>query len=234
VSLELSRQDGLSASGRYKAIAVVSSFSPTDYLIGIIKDAELTHHNVLVTLPGKGKIAILAEHGEYHTDVPDSDMEEFCQASATLFQTSRLASKDVASLRDSSTAKHIKNLLWLAGFHASQGRLVESRSSSDTVHEYDVIQFTQWPNLSRLPTTPNTMRIFALLMRHPSAIMLIHRKLRIQPQEVYQVYSAACAAGFVSVVSNHMGQAENDASEQAQSVQARSLLGSLFAKIAGL
>lgn len=237
--LKRPNQENTKVSGYAEELASDSYFSLSDYFIGIVKDAVSAQHNVRVTLPGKGGIVILAAHGEYHTNLLDSEMEEFCRASATLFQTSQLAKKDVDLLRESSTAKNIKSLLWLAGYYASQGRLVGSRSSCDSahehlVHEYDVVQFTHWPNLSRLPTTPNTMRIFALLTQRPSAIILIHRKLRIEPQEVYQVYSAACAAGFVSVLSNHMGQAEIDASVPTQPVPARGILGSLFAKIAGL
>lgn len=233
MSLEII-QDDIGVSGITEELVTGRSFSPNDYLIGIVKDAVSAHHNVRVTLPGKGDIAILAAHGEYHANVPASDMEEFCRASATLFHTARLANNDVASLRESSTGKNIRDLLWCAGFYASQGRLIESRSSCEEVHEYDVIQFTQWPNLSRLPTTPNTMRIFALLTLRPSAIMLIHRKLHIAPQEVYQVYSAACAAGLVRVVSDHMQQAEIDNAEHTRSPEVRNLLGLLFAKISGL
>lgn len=236
MSLDLLNKDDQKLSGTNNEPASGGSFSPSEYLVGIVKDAMSAHHDVRVSLPGKGDIIILPAHGEYHANVPDSGMEELCRAPAALFKTSRLAAGDVAQLREASTARRLKDLLWFAAFHASQGRLVQSRSSCEPVHEYDVIQFTQWPNLSRLPTTPNTMRIFALLTLRPSAIMLIHRKLRIQPHEVYQVYSAACAAGFVSVISNHMRQAEIDKDEQLQPppVPARSMLGSLFAKIAGL
>ncbi len=236
MTLELLNKDDPKLSGANKEAASGGSFSPSEYLVGIVKNAVSAQHDVRISLPGKGDVIILPAHGEYHGNVPESGMEEFCQAPAALFKTTRLAPGDVAQLREASAAKRLRDLLWLAAFHASQGRLVQSRSSCEPVHEYDVIQFTRWPNLSRLPTTPNTMRIFALLTLRPSAIMLIHRKLRIPPREVHQVYSAACAAGFVNVISNHMGQAEIDKDEQLQAAPApaRSILGSLFAKIAGL
>ncbi len=207
----------------------INTFAPADYFLGIAKRAVASGENVRIALPGEGEIALLPMRGECHTNV--SDMAEFCQAPAALFKTTLLADADPAAL---GPAKNIKDLMWQAAFHASQGRLAEYRRNGEIVHVYDVIQLQHWPNLSRLPTTPNTMRICALLARQPSSIKLVSRKLGIEPEEVYQVYSAACAAGTIKVISANLAQEIQDDAEGKTQLPERGILRSLFAKIAGL
>ena len=103
--------------------------------------------------------------------------------------------------------------------------------------KFDVVQFRRWPNLTRLPKTPNTMRICALLTRYPMTIMLVHRKLGIEKKELYQTISAAYCAGIANVISHSPQGAANESVEDiALNVpeQKRNLLQSLFSKITGL
>ncbi|HEY5995222.1 MAG TPA: hypothetical protein VIU46_11565 [Gallionellaceae bacterium] len=217
----------------YLAEDKVDYFSPADYFLGVVKHAVASNQNVRATLRGKGDISILPARNEYYANVPN--MAEFCQAPASQIETKELNKDEVVHLSDTGMPRNIKDLLWQAAFHASQGRLVESRVNGESVHLYDVIQFHHWPNLTRLPKTQNTMRICALLTRTPSSIMLVHRKLGIEPGEVHQVYSAACSAGLVNKVSGHLAQAYiDDTNDGHEPVLEHSLFHSLFAKIKGL
>jgi len=207
-------------------------FSPKGYFVGIAKDVVASQSNMRIELPGNGTVVMLPGRHEYYASVPN--MVEFCQTSAKDFKKTPLKN-DTAD--DFGRARHIGELLWQAAFHASQGRLIESASNGEAVHIYDVIRFTSWPNLTRLPKTANTMRICALLTRHPSSIMLVSRKLGIESEEVFQVYSAACSSGIVNVISNHMGRADTQAGVEDVEIehgQEHGLLHSLFAKISGL
>ena len=211
----------------------VEYFSPAEYFLGIAKHAVASRQDVRAALPGMGEVAILPSLNEYIADVPD--MREFCQAPVSHFNTTSLSREDISRVTAAGKPRNIKDLLWQAAFHASQGRLVESRVNGEAVHLFDVIGFHHWPNLTRLPMSQNSMRICALLTRQPSSIMLVHRKLGIQPEEVYQVYSAACSAGLVNVVSNHMAQAElEDANVGSEPTPQHGLIRSLFNKVAGL
>ncbi len=121
--------------------------------------------------------------------------------------------------------------MWQAAFHASQGRLIEGCS------KYDVVRFRRWPNLSRLPKSPNTTRICALLTRHATTIMLAHRRLGADKEEIYQTYAAAYCAGLVTMVSRNpqaaSGAGSAEPTEEAPATQ-RNLLRLLFAKISRL
>lgn len=208
-------------------------FSSGEYLLGILKRAIASQSNVEISLGTMGNVSLFPSVGVYFASA--SDMPEFCRAPASRFKTTAL-SKDICEPRHhASSARNISEILWQAAFHASRGRLVESRSSGEPVQIYDVIKFHHWPNLTRLPMTPNTMRIFALLTRQPSSIVLVPRKLGVEPEEVFQVYSAACSSGIVHVVRDHLGQADlDDQHEAVGPIGESGFLHSLFTKIMGL
>jgi len=209
-------------------------FSPTDYFLGVAQRLAASLASARIILPGKGEVVMLANRRGYCAHAVD--LKEFCRAPAGDFEVVRIKEEPAA---ESGPPGRLQDLLWVAAFHASQGRLVQSRSNGEAVHLHDVIRFRHWPNLTRVPQTPNTMRICALLTREPSSIMLVARKLGIEPEEVYQVYSAACSSGIVNVISNHMGQANVQASaggtgEGSGMRHEHGLLHALFSKIAGL
>lgn len=199
-----------------------SVFSPSDYFLGIAQRVIASGVNTRVTLPGGGEVMLYPARKEYAARIDDPG--EFFRTPAGQFQSAPLgASTEPAQPRE------IGELLWQAGFHASEGRLVKGAT------KFDVVQFRQWPNLPRLPQTPNTARICALLTRHPTTIMLAHRQLGIARDEVYQVYSAAYSAGLASIINQNpeaVGETGPGAAEDKG--ESRGLFRSLFAKISGL
>lgn len=210
------------------ASGITSTFTPSAHLLGIVQGNMSARANTHIVLPGTDEvITILPERGEYYVNV--SDMAAFCRAPATQF--AQTACDEAALQYPPGCGKNISDLLWQAAFHASQGRLLEGCS------KYDVVQFRHWPNLTRLPVTPNAARICALLTRHPTTIMLVHRMLGIEKEEVYQIYSAAYSAGIANAVSRNPEAANFEAESagaQPEPAQERGLFRSLFAKISGL
>lgn len=202
-------------------------FRPADYLLGIVQQVVVSQVNTRIALLGNGELVVLPEFGEYYTNV--QDMPEFCRAPAAQFELSVIGDSD--RTHASGARGHIKDLLWQAAFHASQGCLVEGSS------KYDVVQFCHWPNLTRLSVTPNAARICALLTRHPTTIMLVHRVLGIEKEEVFQIYAAARSAGISKTISLNP-ESENLAADTTDAppelVKEHGLFRSLFAKLSGL
>jgi hypothetical protein len=129
----------------------------------------------------------------------------------------------------SSSGRIINELLWNAAFHASQGRLIEGCSLRDFV------QFRHWPNLTRLPVTPNTARICALLTRRRTVIAMVHQHLAINNEEVCQIYSAAYCAGISNAINSALAKFKIGADDPRLAPERKhSLFRSLFGKIAGL
>jgi len=165
--------------------AVPTTFAPANHLLGLVQGAVASRDDTRITLPGKGEIVMFPGRNEYRSNA--KDMAEFCRAPAGHFEVTVI---NQAAITDTPVpARSIKDLLWMAAFHASQGLLLEGCS------KYDVVQFRHWPNLTRLPATQNAARVCALLTRHPTTIMLVHHILDIEKSEVHQIYSAACSAG---------------------------------------
>lgn len=209
------------------AEAVSDTFIPADHLLGIVQQSIASQRDTRIILRGEEGIVIFPKRGIYYANV--SDMVEFCRAPKTQFETKIF---DSGAFRYTpGSEKKITDLLWLSAFHVSQGRLIEGRS------KYDVVQLRHWPNLTRLPVTPNAARICALLTRHPTTIMLVHRVLGIDKEEVCQIYSSACSAGIAHMVSRSpILDGLDDSAEDAklEREQGRGILRSLFAKISRL
>jgi len=90
--------------------------------------------------------------------------------------------------------RNIDELLWQAGYHASGGRLMEGCNWND------VVKLNYWPNFTRLPTTPNCLRIAALLASQPTTIEYTILSLKVKRKEIYQFYCAARCSGAISTV----------------------------------
>jgi predicted transcriptional regulator len=197
------------------------------HLLNIVQQVLGSQDNVQITLPGIGSVTVLSQNREYHADI--NDMREFSIAPAANFEIKTLDIPELASV--SKMGKDVRDLLWQIAFHIYEDRLIESCS------ENDVIQFSRWPNLTRLPTTPNTARICALLTRHPTSITLIRRVLGIDRKEVNRVISAAISAGIVNTITRgpSLVSAEPAATEiRPEQTQKSGLWNSLFAKISSL
>lgn len=209
------------------ADAETATFTPSDHLLGIVQRIIVSRVNTRIVLPGKGVLSILPENGEYYAKV--QDIVEFCRTPAAKFEVTVFT--ETALAYASGSGKNICELLWQAAFHASRECLVEGCSKND------VVQFRHWPNLTRLPVTPNTARICALLTRHPTSISLIPRILGIDRKEVHQVFNAAYSAGIVNTISRgpySLSSETNAADIQPEPAQGRGLWNLLFAKISRL
>lgn len=212
----------------------ITYFSPGNYFIGIVDQIMSGNKNARIDLANNGAVILLASQNIFYSQV--RDMEQFCRAPASQFTIRFLNQADITSLHGHGKPKNIKDLLWQAAFYASEGRLIESCTNGGATQIYDVIKLHHWPNLTRLPITANTMRICALLSRSPSSIMLIHRKLGIEAEEVFQIYSAACSAGLVRIMHNNTADEtphiENGNIKKV--TVSSSIFRSLFNKLSGL
>jgi hypothetical protein len=196
-------------------------FSPDETIITPVRRALQNKQDVLLALDGVGQILVRGALGECLVG-PMNDLVKFCTAPVGDVLVTVLAPDAAASRAGSRVGRNIDEFMWTAGFHISQGRLMEGCNS------YDVVQFRHWPNLSRLPQTPNTMRIVAMLTRHATSIALAYRLLKIEARELHQIYSAARCAGLARVVN---GTVQEPVLKPHRN---QSLLSNLMSKIAGL
>lgn len=204
------------------------SFIADDYAVGILLKLSPEQEHIRISHPEKGVLLVNPKRGEYISRI--SDTAGFFQA-----QKSSLTVTEIKELFPPVViARRMEDLLWEAALHASQGRLI------DGLRKYDVVQFSRWPNLTRVSLTPNVMRICALLTRYPSGINLGHKFLKIEEEEMNSVCSAAKVLGIVNLLNRKIqldaeDEAQLKAHEQKQDEsKSGRLWGRLFAKLTGL
>ncbi|MDH4134958.1 MAG: hypothetical protein OEV31_09200 [Gammaproteobacteria bacterium] len=200
--------------------ADVPYFSADDTIILPIRRAMANKQNVRIALPGAGEIYLHTERGEYLFQ--GKQMGVLLTSHINNLEVTLLDEKTVVGAFAGATGRNIDELMWTAAFRASGGRLMKG------CFRDDVVQLRHWPNLSRLPMTPNTMRITSFLTRHPTSITLAQRLLKIEPAELYQFYSAARCAGIAHVLNRKPPE------PVLKPHRNQALLGMLLNKIAGL
>jgi hypothetical protein len=205
-------------------------FRSEDYLAGILQRLATQRKDALVRLPGQWDVVVFGSKGLYTAGARAADA--FFRLPSTAYRVLPIDEDTRQSAE--RVARPLGELLWRAAFHASAGRLMEGCS------HLDVASLARWPNLTRVPITPNTMRICALLARRPTTLSLASRLLKVDAAEMNQFYSAATCAGSVEVVTRKGAAAdreptpaEPEAQPVAQPPQRRRLLSLLFAKLVG-
>ena len=93
-----------------------------------------------------------------------------------------------------SKGRPLDELLWQCAWKMSNGRLLPG------CRRDDVVQLKSWPNLTRVSSSANSMKIAALLSARPTSLGMAARLLNISEREVFQFYSAARYAGIVETI----------------------------------
>lgn len=200
--------------------STVVHFSPDDYLINTLRRATANQQDIQLEIEGAGRLLLLSSRGEYFFN--SGDLSELLSSAPQRCKLSILEPDDRRIPKSGTVGRNIDELMWHAAFHVSRGRLMQG------CHFDDVVELEYWPNLTRLPHTPNTMRIAALLARHPTSIFFATRLLKIESSEMYQFYSAARAAGFARAVNRKPEEPKLEPHRN------QTLLASLLKKIAGM
>lgn len=200
--------------------AGVEYFSPEEYLINILRRGTANQQDLLIELEGVGEIVLLSSRGEYFGFA--TDMAEFCTAPIDRYVITIMGPNHQRMPSKESIGRNIDELMWQTAFYASKGRLMEG------CYRDDVVELTYWPNLTRLPLTPNTARIAALLNRHPTSVTLASRLLKVDMSEMFQFYSAARCAGLARALNRTPEEPKLEPHRN------QSLLSALLAKVAKL
>lgn len=216
----------VSASQSVSQRADQASFDPASGLLGVIAQALSAKHAVVVYASGTGAVALVPERQEYFTELAEDELAAFCRLPASGYATKRLADAGLNQLLSQDVrGRNIDELQWRAALYASGGRLLKGCGRDD------VVLLKAWPNLTRVPGTPNAVRIAALLTRYPTTVSLAHRLLKIPVEEMNEFYSAAHASGLAVAVNRRPERMEE---EPIKPHRNRSLLGQLFERVVGL
>ncbi|WP_139826079.1 hypothetical protein [Derxia lacustris] len=224
------RADSNTANSTHSAGAG-AHFMPDAHIVGLVESIVARGENGNIHLEGCGDLTLFPAQGDCVISLLDGDIHRFLSATRSDYEIAPAhaeVAQDIRRLR-------IDELLWMAGYSASQGRMIAGGSL------LDVVRVQRWPNFSRLPHGLDAMRMVALLTRHPTSIALAARILGIRIEEGCRVYAAATCAGLVEVMNRRsvaVGSAAvalEPALRVAPPTGRRSnLLGQLLSRIMGL
>lgn len=200
--------------------AGVNYFDPDDYLLSTLRRAAANSQDILLEVDGIGEVVMLTNRCEYFAFV--TDMATFMTTPPDKAKLTILQPGDSRIPTPDTIGRNLDELMWEAAFYASQGRLMKG------AYRDDVVELEYWPNLTRLPHTPESLRISALLTRHPTSIYFAMRLLKVTPEEMYQFYSAARAAGVARPINRKPEEPKLEPHRN------QGLLSSLLSKIARL
>lgn len=161
-------------------------FHPEQYFIGLALQA--CERLVPVTIHH-------AEHGDIHIDPRNrrfsTTIEDLAQLAHLPVEQFRMLSHHPERVPEMADSRELEELLWTAAWHSSAGRLPKNRS------RYDVLELEYWPNLTRLPGSPDIMRLCALLSRKAHSLHLARKLLKVSEEEASRFYCAAHFAGLL-------------------------------------
>ena len=167
----------------------MEKFNPQDYLLGLLQKAIANAKDVIVSHDDFGVLALITESGEYFTNV--RDMEKLCRAPSSQFDVREMSPNEAIDCAlGGEVGRNIDELMWMAGYYASEGRLMKGLNLDD------VVKIKHWPNLTRLPNNFNSFQMAAMLTRHPTTIVFARRVLKIPQEEINSFYTAAHCAGL--------------------------------------
>jgi len=195
-----------------------ASFSPDEYLITTLRRASAHRQDISIVSEPHGTLLLLSSRGEYFFTGPD--IEALLCQSPERCRITILSPGDSRIPGPETIGRNIDELMWQAAFYPAQGRCLEG------CHRDDVIRLEFWPNLTRLPHTPNTFRILALIAQHPTSVFFAARLLKVPQGEMAQLYSAGRTAGCIRVINRTPEEPD------LRPHRNQTLLSSLLAKIA--
>lgn len=203
-------------------------FQPGQYLLGLLLQARQLKARHCIGHDRLGEIIIDPQAGCFYC--LSSDLAGLCRVPASELHLYPYPVTPPSDCR----GHDLEELLWHAAWHASEGRLLPGTG------RYDVLELLDWPNLTRLPATPECMHLCALLTRQPHSLHLASRLLCIAPAEAARFYSAALSAGLVRQLSHTASPAavdeqthEEHLSSEPQSSLLTLTLRSLWNKLTG-
>lgn len=164
------------------------SFNPGRCLLGLLMNAREQHSPCRIRHALLGEVLIDPRQQRYIT--VKADLEGLSKVPANRLQVTPLNQGGLGS-----SGRPLEELFWCVAWHASAGRLPLE------CNRHDVIELQRWPNLSRLPATPEIMRLCALLSRKAHSLHLARKLLEVSEEDAYRFYAAGWYSGLIRQIS---------------------------------
>ncbi len=127
------------------------------------------------------------------TSASRSTLNKIIQTKPGSIKSTKLSNADFEVLSKGQLVMPLKNVLWSAALHNSQGKLIDE-------HELDtLVQLKAWPNLSRLEFNANHMKLASLMTVRPITLQDVEKKTKLSRDAVIAFYNAAYVTDLMLV-----------------------------------
>ena len=171
-------------------------FDPQAGLFGLVARLLRQRCSALVYVHEKPVLAMQVEQDKVLLLQPLSSLQALCTvpSAAVSHQMQPLPSTllSVEELRPQSLA-------WQLAIWTCQGRLMRG------IQPDTPLRLRYWPNLTRLASIPDAMRITAFLTKTPVNLKLLTHMLKVPPAHVFNYLAAAYAIGILDLPSRGNG-----------------------------
>lgn len=185
------------------------------YLLGVIEQALQSGVPCRIHHPLQGGLIIYPYQHRF-VATKEADLEGLCKTPVNRLQITSL--NEVTY--EIQFGRELEELLWIAAWHACGNMLPPGCS------HYDVLELVHWPNLTRLPSTPDVLRLCALLSVKPHSLAQACRLLDMEEADALRFYSAGLYSGVLHRTSQTHSQYDEEL-ETSQSKQAEVSSGRL-------
>ena len=183
-----------------------AQFDPERFLAGAVSNAVTIANRTQRPFRVSGKdwcIVVVPEKDRAFVDI---ERAKFKALASLLLQGEVTTEELIPSERD-KTPRGVKwrlsTLQWALSLMAARGRVPIDTDLNAKV------KLTHWPNLTRLQTFPNAMRIASLWSRRPISLLESASVLGIHQRYVFAFYSAVRAIGLVATQPPENREREN-------------------------
>lgn len=170
--------------------ASVERFDPRQGLFSVLGDIRRKRIPSVVSLEGQDLIIALPSQDKALLLQDLLAIQRACDPSAGAITMRQLAPTDTPSR---AVPQNLTALLWQAAIWTSRGRLMEGITPETP------IRLRHWPNLTRLSSVPESMRIAAFWVRNPVNLRLTVKMLNIAPPHVFDFLAASYAIGILDI-----------------------------------
>ena len=187
----------------------------------------------MVKIEGTGAhpLYVSAARNFVSTPMPEPYLRSVCARPTTLAaMVPSLVDMEPGMIGASEDARlrRLDNVLWKLSLWTSRGRVPYGTSLEAPV------RLRKWPNLSRLMTVPQSLRIAALWIRQPTGLLDTAKKLGVPYRYVFAFFSACQSFGLVEQLKAEERKPSSVAAPPppaAVTQEKRGLFGSLLKKL---
>lgn len=168
----------------------INHFNVEDGLLGAVKKASSQEHDMAILSAGKPVLLVFPSIQRVLLAADSATLKSLCEQKFVELQT-RLVAEEHLKAKAKLT---ISACLWQLAIWTSNGRLPKEINLNST------LQLRSWPNLTRLASISDSMRLSAFLTKTPASPIMLHKLMSVDERDLAEYVTATYVAGYLNIL----------------------------------